>query len=90
MSVWIYRVQFRHLLTDDDSPAAMKRTATGIARALKTVPIISTEQNRILADLRAAAKTSKVEWFNASLAELWDWLDANRIWVDFPLKGAAK
>ena len=79
---WRYKVNFRHLLGEDDSQESMLRAAGGIRKELSSLPIFSRLTSRILDDLQGAAELGNLDWFNASLGRLWDWCDANSVWVE--------
>lgn len=83
MGNWKYRVDIRKHLTDDESKEAMLTAVTGIENEVKVLPgWFAKELQSILSSMRKAAEADELPWFNASLDRLWDFFDANNIWVE--------
>jgi len=85
MSKWLYKVNFRRFLTEENSREAMQAAAQGIrSEIVKLPPDIAQQAGQILDDMDQAAEAGKLTWFNASLSELWDFCDRERIWCQLP------
>ena len=80
---WKHTIKIRQYLTEDSSKKAQIAAANGITKEVQKLPMNSLEAELICNELREAAAAGKLGWFNDSLNDLWDWLDENRIWVDF-------
>ena len=79
MTRWTKTVNIKPLITKDDSDTAAKTCATGI-RALLVEHVIDYDYDfqMILDDLEAAENCEDV---NYTLDALYDWADANNVWL---------
>jgi len=80
---WKHTIKIRQYLTEDSSKKAQIAAANGITKEIQKLPVNSLEGELICNELREAAVTGNLRWFKHSLNELWDWLDENKIWVDW-------
>ena len=85
MPRWSHRINIRQHLTEDESKEAQIAAADGIAKEIKLLPDALWQRGgkHVCAELRKAAETGNIGWFNASLSRVWDWFDEERIWVEF-------
>jgi hypothetical protein len=84
MANWKYRINIRQYLGEGESQEDMHKAANGICKELteKIPNHVLIRGARLMDSLKDAAKTGRLEWFNASLNVLWDWFDAERILVE--------
>lgn len=80
---WAHTVDFRKFLGDGEDREAMQAAVLGIKEELarKLPEKLNRQLALILAEMSQAADLEKLEWFNASLNRLWDFLDRHRVWV---------
>ena len=85
MTRWDYTVDIRKFLTEDTSRQSMLQALDGIRQELasKLPPNILERAAPKLSEMDEAAKLGRLNWFNSSLDDLWDFFDENKIWVDF-------
>jgi hypothetical protein len=92
---WRKTVVLKDLLSADDSDGTTRECAAGFARVLKRLPEHKTdyELQEVVVELEDIACEGSTgddvfggcstlcEWFNAVLSNLYDWADAERIWI---------
>lgn len=78
---WLFTIDIRKYLGDDESQEAMLSAAAGISAECGKLPIVSSTLAKKLGELGKAAEIGNLAWFNASLSELWDWFDQHRVFV---------
>jgi hypothetical protein len=82
--IWKYKLEIRQYLTEDSSKKSQIAAAKGITGEVKKLPDpLRINGLYLCVELMKAAKTGKIEWFNASLSKLWDWFDDEKIWVEW-------
>ena len=79
MARWTKTVNIKPFITEDDSDVAARRCATGI-RALLVENVIDYDYDfqSILDDLEAVETCEDVSY---TLNALYDWADANNVWL---------
>lgn len=97
MRDWRYKITgLRKHLNGDESPEGIRASATGVAKTLETFlerrPDISEYQvdnlREIIWEMRDAGgvgdtdNAPDLEWYNAVLDAMWEWMDANATWVE--------
>lgn len=96
MPQWRKRVALKDLLSDDDSDEATRKAAGEFVKRLKRLPeyesdfeleqIVSEFEDIASADSAGddafGGRFSLCDWFNAVLANLYDWADAERVWIE--------
>lgn len=79
MSRWLQTINIKDLLTDDEDAETIKAAASGIiSRVPKSAPTAKLAKAREMAD--EDAETALLV-FNDGLNRLYDWADANRVWL---------
>lgn len=81
---WKRTVNIKDLLTDDDSPPECERVAKAIARRLRTAfPEPRDDLEDIVCDFENISADDKRPelLINGSLDDLYDWADAERVWL---------
>lgn len=79
MSKWKKTINIKDLLTEEETPEAIKRAADGIIERLP-----STAPTRRLVKARAMADSdpeTALLLFNDGLGYVYDWADENRVWL---------
>lgn len=76
---WKRTVKIKDLLTDEKTPEAIKNAAEGIIQRLPSAPTTKLAKARDMAD---ADPETALLVFNDGLSRVYDWADANRIWLD--------
>ena len=97
MRDWRYKITgLRKHLSGDESPEGIRASATGVATVLETFlekhPDVSEYQvdnlREIIEEMRDAGgvgdtdNAPDLEWYNAVLDAMWEWMDANDVWVE--------
>ncbi len=78
MAGWKRTVKIKHLLTDEETPEAIKKAADGIISRLPDAPTAKLEKARDMAD---SDPETALLVFNDGLSRVYDWADANRVWL---------
>lgn len=102
MTQWRKTVFLKDLLGDDSSDAATRIAAEGFVKRLKRLSEYESdyELEQIVSEFEDIAHADSTgndvfggrftlcDWFNAVLSSLYDWADAERIWIggDRPLR----
>lgn len=76
---WKRTVKIRDLLTDEETPEAIKNAADGIIARLPHAPTAKLAKARDMAD---ADPETALLVFNDGMNRVYDWADANRVWLD--------
>jgi hypothetical protein len=76
---WKQRVKIKDLLTEEETPEAIKRAADGIIQRLPWAPTNRLAKARDMAD---ADPETALLVFNDGLNRVYDWADANRVWLE--------
>jgi hypothetical protein len=96
--IWSNRIQLKDLLSDDVSPESLARTATGIAARIRAAlpeavfDVTSDDYDQFMDEIvddlecwsaegNAAVKEAQ-DILDGRLDEIYDWADANRVWID--------
>ena len=77
---WLYKLDVRKYLIEDESKEAMLAAAAGIGRELSLLPMWP-KASKLMSELSEAAERGSLTWFNAVLDKLWDFCDQEKIWV---------
>ena len=83
MTNWKARVKIKHLLTDDESPEAVRACMTSIAEVIEAAPAFrkfNTGRFRVIPDGNGIM--SECDFANQLLDELYDYADELRIWIE--------
>ena len=84
MATWLYEVDFRQFLTEDDSQEAMEKAAKKIEESFSELPEeIKKELLHLCKELQTAAANDSPMWFNSTLDAIYDYMDKERIWLKF-------
>lgn len=79
MPHWKQTISIKDLLTEEETPEAIKRAADGIIERLpKTAPTRRLVKARDLAD---SDPETALLLFNDGLSYVYDWADENRVWL---------
>ena len=94
MGRWRKTIHLKDLLSDDDSPANVRRVAAEMARRLKKQRGYTEggfdDFSVLVEEMDGIAKStpddyneglSILEHFNSCMAALYDWADAERVWI---------
>lgn len=95
--IWSNTIQIKDLFTDEDTPEALAGVATGVAARIRAALPAATfdvtgddydhTMDEIVDDLESwtvdgmAAASDAQEMLNGRLEEIYDWADANRVWI---------
>lgn len=95
--IWSKSIQIKDLFSDDEDPQTLATVATGIAARIRaalpagTFDVTSDDYDQtldeIVEDLESwtaegsAAAPDAQEDLNGRLDEIYDWADANRVWI---------
>jgi hypothetical protein len=74
---WQHRLKIKHLFTESDDPVEVKKSMTAIARVLDSTACTMSMPGR-----ERCAKLSDIDKANRFLSQLYDFCDANLIWVE--------
>lgn len=75
---WRKTVKIKDLLTDEETPEAIKAAADGIIQRLPGAPTSKLAKARDMAD---DDPETALLVFNDGLNRVYDWADANRVWL---------
>ena len=84
MAIWRKTVNIKDLLTDDESPEEVVRIAGELTSRLeKAFPHPDYDLEDIIEEFKDIEVTDKrpVVLFNDTLSRLYDWADAERVWL---------
>ena len=84
---WRETVNIKDLLTDDDSPENCENTAKALVKRLRAAfPKPDYDLENIISDFEDVSANDKrpLALFNDILDNLYDWADANRVWLGGP------
>lgn len=76
--MWRKKVNIKDLLTEEETPEAIKRAAAGIIERLPTAPATALRKASEMAD---EDPETALLLFNAGLDTVYDWADRERIWL---------
>lgn len=97
MRDWRYKITgLRRHLSGDESPEGIRASATGVGTVLEnfifrhpSLDEYEVEKLReIIEEMRDAGgvgdtdNAPDLEWYNAVLDAMWEWMDANDVWVE--------
>jgi hypothetical protein len=78
---WRKTVKIKDLLTDDETPEAIKAAATGIRKRLPGAPDALLRKMSKARDMADADPETALLVFNDALSGIYSWADAERIWL---------
>ena len=78
MRRWQRTVKIRDLLTDEETPEAIKKAADGIIERLPNAPTSRLKKAR---DMAEADPETALLVFNDGLNRVYDWADEHRVWL---------